>query len=103
VSTRRSASIVRASSPPLATRASGSSGEPGFAANRNDTSSPGSCSPTVTATVACGMANSRRWCCTSSARAPAPARRARPTDAAAVRSPAAAACRSRSRSATRPS
>ena len=41
VSTSRRASIVRASSPPLATRDSGSIGNPGLAAMRKVTSSPG--------------------------------------------------------------
>ena len=58
VSVSRSANIVRASSPPDATRVSGSSGDPGLAANRNVTWSPGSsasCWPTCTAISACGM------------------------------------------------
>ena len=59
VNTRRRASIVRASSPPLATRDSGSNGKPGLAAIRKVTSSPGASLPTVISISACGIANDR--------------------------------------------
>src|SRR5918996_520006 len=75
VSTRRNASMVRASSPPEATLASGSGGVPGLAASRSSTSSPGSSPPTTTSTSALGMASSARWDCTSAASCGAAARR----------------------------
>ncbi len=57
MSTRRRASMARASSPPEATLARGRTASPGLAPRRKVTSSPGSGSPTVTSRRAWGMAS----------------------------------------------
>ena len=75
MSTRRRASITRASSPPEATLRSGRSAGPSLAAKANETSSPGSAPSTRTRSEARGMASSAKRACTAAPRGPAPARR----------------------------
>ena len=88
-STRRRASIVRASSPPDATLASGSGGAPGLAASRNRTSSPGSVVADRRPRGARAASPASRSCApTAAASRGAAARRAAPTAAAAARSAA---------------
>ena len=94
VSTRRRASIERASSPPDATLVSGSGGVPGLAASWNWTCSPATSSASSTATPIVGVRHRQLAQPRRRPRRPASgaaARRAAPTASAAACSAAAAA------------